>query len=115
MLVQSNRAPRRVDRRCAALQMVYAKDESARARRRAIIESVSPRHPERSMQRRSRQNLRPAFTLVELLVVIGIIAVLIAILLPALNRAREAARQVKCMSNMRQLSQAVLMFTVENK
>src|SRR5688572_20699147 len=55
------------------------------------------------------------FTLVELLVVIGIIAVLIAILLPALNRAREAGRRVKCLSNMRQLSQAVLMFTAENK
>src|SRR5687768_4682625 len=54
------------------------------------------------------------FTLVELLVVIGIIAVLIAILLPTLNRAREAGRQVKCLSNMRQLSQAVMMFTAEN-
>ena len=59
----------------------------------------------------SRSPNRHAFTLVELLVVIGIIALLIGILLPVLGRAREAGRSVSCLSSLRQLNTTVLLYT----
>jgi prepilin-type processing-associated H-X9-DG protein len=64
---------------------------------------------------RSRHNRRFAFSLVELLVVIGVIAVLIGLLMPVLGRARESANRTACMSNMRQLAAGLLQYAADNR
>jgi len=56
-----------------------------------------------------------AFTLVELLVVIGIIAVLISILLPALSKVRESSSLTKCLSNIRQINTSLMLYLNDNK
>jgi prepilin-type N-terminal cleavage/methylation domain-containing protein/prepilin-type processing-associated H-X9-DG protein len=62
----------------------------------------------------SGMNFRRAFTLIELLVVIAIIAILAALLLPVLSQAKEKARSIQCLNNMKQLALSWIMYAGDN-
>src|SRR4051812_32514944 len=68
-----------------------------------------------SRSRETRPRRQVAFSLVELLVVIGVIVVLMGMLMPILGRARESANRSTCLSNLRQLASGLLQYAGDNR
>src|SRR3954454_17052201 len=84
---------------------------------RGCPDATAPRHETTRGTGGSGGSLmrRPAFTLVEMLVVVGLVALLAALLLPSASRAREKARGVHCMSNLRQIAAGFIAYATDNE
>ena len=67
-----------------------------------------------SLERKTRFLIRRAFTLIELLVVIAIIAILAALLLPVLSKAKESAKDIGCIFNMKEIGVAIATYNLDN-
>lgn len=72
-------------------------------------------YPRNNDRRAGRHRTGAAFTVVELLVVVGIITILVALLMPALSKARQVSQRVRCASNLRQIVMATTTYAGENK